>query len=212
MKAFLEKLGITAEEFDAEIDWVIEVFNDHYEDNDYPVLCHNDLHPGNIMIDENDSTGESLRIIDYDSTAYGYRAFDFAYHFVFNSVSAATKSYTNLEPADDYESQFYYPSEETIRNFMKTYSQNYDGPLNVTVDTLMQEVNAHTPYVILDQTIFLCMLSNYTIPGLLCEYERYGQLHGRTTSIKCPRLEDLPGESSGFIMNTQIFLLIIMFI
>ena len=37
------------------------------------MVSHNDLHAGNMMMDRNDTTAESLILIDWDLTQYGYR-------------------------------------------------------------------------------------------------------------------------------------------
>ena len=36
-------------------------------------LSHNDAHMMNMMMDRNDTTAESLILIDFDNTQYGYR-------------------------------------------------------------------------------------------------------------------------------------------
>lgn len=36
-------------------------------------LSHNDAHMNNMMMDRNDTTAESLILIDFDNTQYGYR-------------------------------------------------------------------------------------------------------------------------------------------
>ena len=62
-------------------------------DEETPILCHNDPHLGNMMIDENDKTGDSLVLIDFDNTKYGYRVFDFVYHFNYHSISKETNEW-----------------------------------------------------------------------------------------------------------------------
>ena len=37
------------------------------------MVSHNDPHAGNMMMDRNDTTAESLILIDWDLTQYGYR-------------------------------------------------------------------------------------------------------------------------------------------
>jgi choline/ethanolamine kinase len=52
-----------------------------------PILfCHNDVHEGNILIDQRskdqgNTDSQSLRLIDFEYSAYGYRGFDFSNHF-----------------------------------------------------------------------------------------------------------------------------------
>ena len=45
------------------------------------VFCHNDLHGGNIMFNkEGDFNPDSLTLIDFDTSQYGFRAFDLLYN------------------------------------------------------------------------------------------------------------------------------------
>ena len=37
------------------------------------------------MMDDDDTSADSLILIDFDQTAYGYRAFDWAYHLHYAS-------------------------------------------------------------------------------------------------------------------------------
>jgi thiamine kinase-like enzyme len=47
------------------------------------VLCHNDLLSGNILLSQStDTRNAEVTIIDYEYTAYNYRAFDIANHFI----------------------------------------------------------------------------------------------------------------------------------
>ena len=86
-------MGMTREQLEEEIDWVRSLVHNYYRDEETPILCHNDPHLGNMMIDENDKTGDSLVLIDFDNTKYGYRAFDFVYHFNYHSISKETNEW-----------------------------------------------------------------------------------------------------------------------
>ena len=56
-------MGMTREQLEEEIDWVRSLVHNYYRDEETPILCHNDPHLGNMMIDENDKTGDSLVLI-----------------------------------------------------------------------------------------------------------------------------------------------------
>ena len=84
---------MSREQLDDEIDWVRSLVHNYYRDKETPILCHNDPHLGNMMIDEGDSTGDSLVLFDFDNTKYGYRAFDFVYHFNYHSISKETNEW-----------------------------------------------------------------------------------------------------------------------
>ena len=53
--------------------YVQYVFKIPSKDEEIAVVSHNDPHAGNMMMDRNDTTAESLILIDWDLTQYGYR-------------------------------------------------------------------------------------------------------------------------------------------
>ena len=55
------------------IEWTEKLIRNHHQDREIPVLSHNDAHAGNMMMNKTDFTGESLILIDWDITHYGYR-------------------------------------------------------------------------------------------------------------------------------------------
>ena len=55
------------------------------KDEEIAVVAHNDPHAGNMMMDRNDTTGQSLILIDWDLCQYGYRVFDLAYYMFYGS-------------------------------------------------------------------------------------------------------------------------------
>ena len=91
-EGLLAEFDITEDDLYAEIEWVAGLVADYFNDQEVTVLSHNDPHFGNIMIDEGDYTGESLILIDYDNTRYGYRPFDPVYFFNYLSISAEAAS------------------------------------------------------------------------------------------------------------------------
>ena len=179
LQKFLNAINVTQAELDEEIDWVAQVLHEYYNELETPVLCHNDLHLGNMMIDEDDTTGDSLILIDFDNTRYGYRAFDFVYHFGYQSLSTETDEWV---PNGD---TTYYPNQTVIDDFLTIYSANYNGPLDASIETLQAEVRAHSPYVLLEQIAFLYGVSGTAPRGMQCEYERYASAYGRDSAIKC---------------------------
>ena len=60
-------------EYNWNIEWTEKLVRNHHKDNEIPVLSHNDAHAGNIMMNKTDFTAESLILIDWDITHYGYR-------------------------------------------------------------------------------------------------------------------------------------------
>jgi len=87
-----------------------------------PILfCHNDVHEGNILIDaerkkQGLSESESMRLIDFEYSAYGYRGFEFSNHFnewMFD-YSNPEKPYYHYDPSA-------FPTKEQQRNFISAY-------------------------------------------------------------------------------------------
>ena len=53
--------------------WLEDLVRGHFKDEEVAILSHNDAHSSNVMMDKDDTTGETLILIDFDLTAYGYR-------------------------------------------------------------------------------------------------------------------------------------------
>lgn len=105
------------------------------------VICHNDLHNNNIMIKDGAGGIEDRMIfIDYDNAAFGFRAFDLAYHF-----GHWVK----------------WPTEEELLSFLTAYVNSFNSMESnnyvLTVEQLQDELNCHLPYVLFEQA----MLYNY---------------------------------------------------
>ena len=69
-----------------EIEFVQKTLQSYYDQNpENAVICHNDLHEGNIMIKEGlfengtDVDPGTLIFVDYDNAAYGFRTWDLLY-------------------------------------------------------------------------------------------------------------------------------------
>ena len=60
-------------EYNWNIEWTEKLVRNHHKDSEIPVLSHNDAHAGNMMMNKTDFTAESLILIDWDITHYGYR-------------------------------------------------------------------------------------------------------------------------------------------
>ena len=54
-------MNLSKEELDREIEWAAGLVNKHFRDNEIPVLAHNDLHGGNMMMNLTDQSGERRR-------------------------------------------------------------------------------------------------------------------------------------------------------
>jgi len=137
-KAVLDMLGWTEEQFWAEVEFVEKVLQTHTDQNENSTsirMCHNDLHPGNIMRNKDgDFDPNELIFVDFDQAAYGFRMFDTLYW-------AANTNH-----------QF---SIDEIMNMMQVYvdEQTYDNSL--TVATLMEELQHISPYFWLERIVFL---------------------------------------------------------
>ena len=120
---------------------------------------HNDAHMNNMMMDRNDTTAESLILIDFDNTQYGYRfailwcsnillwiffrAFDWAYHLGYVSKIKYGWNHEQIDIDGKY-----FLSDEEINEWLEIYKDNVDSP-DVTMEQLWTEFNMHMPYVAL---------------------------------------------------------------
>ena len=105
------------------------------------VFCHNDMHGGNIMVnwnvDEDDNyDAEEVQIIDFDNAEYGYRAFDFEYHF---------SHWRNPGPTVEQENDF-------IELYLSVW--NAESPVKYTLEDIRYELDQHRPYVLMEQMLF----------------------------------------------------------
>ena len=122
-----------------------------------------------------------------------------------NSISAIDS--TSFKP--------YYPGSDLIEEWLTINSQNYNGINSDDTDvvTLMDEVRAYTPYLLLEQILFFYGNGLKATVGLRCEYERYAQYYGRTSSIccdaPCQRSQPTPIQSSTLWTFTSVTLMTI---
>ena len=86
------------------------------------VLCHNDLLLKNFIINEKD-----VEVIDYEYSAYNYRAFDIVNHF--NEWCGFDLNWDN------------FPNENTQRRFLKIYFETYyDSEKEINIDEKIDEM------------------------------------------------------------------------
>ncbi|XP_063220134.1 choline/ethanolamine kinase isoform X2 [Bacillus rossius redtenbacheri] len=113
------------------------------------VFCHNDLQEGNILLShcdaENDKVSQpQLSFIDFEYSAYNYRGFDFANHFI-----EWTIDYTNNQFPYFSVNRNCYPSREQQLLFARAYlqhscDQNCDNPTEEQEAALLEEVEMFT--------------------------------------------------------------------
>ena len=74
-----------------------------------------------------------------------------------------------------------------IEEWLYIYSSSYNGTKSDDTDiiTLMEEVRAYSPYLLLEQILFFNCQGMKATAGLRCEYERYTEYYGRTSAIFC---------------------------
>ncbi|CAG5097720.1 Oidioi.mRNA.OKI2018_I69.XSR.g15202.t2.cds [Oikopleura dioica] len=104
------------------------------------VFCHNDCHEGNILIDQEkinkgSSMTESLRLIDFEYSAYGFRGFDFANHF-----NEWMMNYSNEEWPHYFFNQNDFPSNDQQRRFIQAYLQQQGDLSEENINKIQEEV------------------------------------------------------------------------
>ena len=93
--------------------WNFEIFSKFLK----ILFSHNDGHSGNLMMDDDDLTGESLIFVDFDLTQYGFRAFDWIYHL----KSASHKLFVQTDGEE------YFISDEDLDKWLQIYRNNLGG-------------------------------------------------------------------------------------
>lgn len=101
-RAIARRLGISASQMRDEWRWIQSLYED---DSDLEIsLCHNDIHLENMMVAEGSYSAETHMLIDFDNGAWGYRGFDFNYHF----------------------EQFpRFPNDDELKMFLESYQKEY---------------------------------------------------------------------------------------
>jgi len=104
------------------------------------VFCHNDVHEGNILIDQDkidagSSMTESLRLIDFEYSAYGFRGFDFANHF-----NEWTMDYSNPNWPHYHFNQSDFPSNDQQRRFISAYLEQQGQLSEDSIVQIQEEV------------------------------------------------------------------------
>ena len=157
---------------------------------------HNDLHPGNMMIDKEDNTGESFQLVDFDNALYGYRAFEISFLFMEQSNqiretcdSICGDGHTlcddNIDQNCNYDS---FPNDTIQEEWIETYLQFYSGPQSdsITKEGVMEEIYYHLPYVLLERMYFLGQVGGNPrfLPNFACQYEKMQKFHNHPNPIK----------------------------
>merc|ERR1712062_843366 len=118
-----------------EIQFAEETLKNYYDNNSYKaVMCHNDPHLGNIMYNkEGPFNPDELTLVDYDSAAYGFRAWDLLYNIGAWEVPITI---------------------ENVDQFLEDYVVALKDP-DVTFDIVNNEILHHSPYYFLEHITFL---------------------------------------------------------
>ncbi|XP_063991795.1 choline/ethanolamine kinase isoform X1 [Diachasmimorpha longicaudata] len=127
--------NIRSLQLEKEIAWCRNVVNQQKHE---VVFCHNDMQEGNILLRQNTRKRE-LVLIDFEYSAYNYRAFDVANHFVEWQYDYTASEYPfyyerqNAEPTDEQKLHF-------IRHYLKTLGK--EDPLEE--EKLLDEIKVFT--------------------------------------------------------------------
>ncbi|XP_076909584.1 putative choline kinase 3 [Bidens hawaiensis] len=117
---------------ETEIDTLENELSNHQQ---VVAFCHNDLHYGNIMIDDKTKT---ITLIDYEYASYNPVAYDLANHF----CQWAANYHTDTPHVLDYNM---YPDLEDRRRFVQSYlSSTGNQPCDDEVDQLLDDIEKYT--------------------------------------------------------------------
>jgi len=185
----LGALGMTLEEYNWNIEWIEKLVRDYYKDEEKAVVSHNDPHAGNMMMDRNDTTAESLILIDWDLTQYGYRAFDLAYYIYYASfVNIFNLNGEGYDPEvlPDVDLGYYLP-DAYIEDFLTTYLK-YSGDTTTTIKEITTEFNIHTTYLVFMQIVlqgFYGAIDLGVYQYAICKLEELQKLFDHPNPIDC---------------------------
>merc|ERR1719447_1152132 len=175
---FLTHMNWTYSEYENNIVWLEKLIRGHFKDEEITILSHNDAHSSNVMMDKDDTSGETLILIDFDLAAYGYRGYDSA--FVIKQISAQAIR-------DGLTSSFM--SEEEIIEWLQIYKDNLKDE-TVAIEELLFEFNLHMPSVALKNIMTTgCGKKSSDVKYLVCKYEELQRLHNYPNPINC---QDFP--------------------
>jgi len=176
MMNFLTQMGWTHSEYENNIFWLENLVRGHFKDEEVAILSHNDAHASNVMMDKDDTTGETLILIDFDLTAYGYRGYDAAFIMKQISGQAVRDGLTNE-----------FMSDEDINEWLRIYKENLNDD-TVTHEELLFEVNLMLPSVCLKNVMNSSCGNRGNISNskyVVCKYEELQRMHGYPNPINC---------------------------
>lgn len=176
MTDFLTHMGWTYSEYQNNVFWLENIVRGHFKDQEVTILSHNDAHSSNVMMDKNDTTGETLILIDFDLAAYGYRGYDAA--FIMKQISGQAVRDGLTED---------FMSDEDINEWLRIYKQNLNDN-NVSHEELLLEVNLMLPSVALKSIMNSSCGNRGNISDskhVVCKYEELQRWHGYPNPINC---------------------------
>jgi len=142
----LEAWKLTEEQFWEEVKFVEKLHQGYYDQNpETPVMCHNDIHGGNVMRNrEGELNPDEIILVDFDAAQYGYRMWDIVEWIIFSPGHNFLYFSENLARL----------SEEKINQILLDYlnTQTYDE--NLTLKTLQTELLYMKPYAMLQRLTF----------------------------------------------------------
>jgi len=176
MTDFLIHMNWTYSEYEINILWLENLVRGHFKDEEVTILSHNDAHSSNVMMDKDDTTGETLILIDFDLAAYGYRGYDAA--FVLKQISSAAIK-------DGLTDEFM--SDEDINEWLRIYKENLNDD-TVSHEELLFEVNLMLPSVALKSIMNSSCGHRGNVADskyLVCKYEELQRMHGFANPVDC---------------------------
>jgi len=173
---YLKAMGWTMNEYIFNIEWTEELVRGYYNDDEIPLLCHNDAHGGNMMRDKN-GTADTITLIDFDLTGYGFPAFDWAYVLYYSSWS-----YISFHPGTSF-----LPSEE-IDFFLQNYLTHAGLEDTKSLEEIRNDFDIHLTYVILLNSFMVGTQNWFPMEWMkwaICHLEYLQTSFGHPDPISC---------------------------
>jgi len=130
-----DAFGLTKDQYWEEVKFTEETLQTYFDTNpETPILCHNDIHTGNVMRNtEGVLNPDEVILVDFDQTHYGFRMWDILYFL------------TNWDV----------PSDEEFEKIIQTYINYQTYNETLAMSTMLEEKDHMLPYVMLERLTFI---------------------------------------------------------
>jgi len=174
MESYVKVMGWSYDEYLFNVEWTENLVRGYYKDEEEPVLCHNDVHGGNLMMDKN-GTADSVILVDFDLASYGFPALDWACLVFYSSISY-TKDYPDMNFIPD----------DVINSFLESYLIQSELENSLSLTEIRKRFDIHLIFVIFSSSfMYYGYVPMEDIKWSICELERLQIQFDHPHPIRC---------------------------